>query len=53
MWQWEDQAHHLEDSRSRYNHKGRNNNNNNTQEKVLSLWDPGHPAMCGSMRACR
>ncbi|XP_045912124.1 sushi domain-containing protein 3 [Micropterus dolomieu] len=53
VWQWEEQAQHLQDNRSHYNHIGRNNNNNNTQEKVLSLWDTGYPAMCDNMRACR
>lgn len=53
MWQWEEQAQHQEENRSRYSHKGRNNNNNNSQEKVLSLWDTGNPAMCDNMRACR
>lgn len=53
MWQWEEQAQHHQDNRSHYNHIGRNNNNNNTQEKVLSLWDTGYPAMCDNMRACR
>lgn len=53
VWQWEEQAQHREDSRSRYSHNCRNNNNNNTQEKVLSLWDTGNPAMCENMRACR
>lgn len=51
-WQWEEQAQY-QDSRSRYSHKGRNNNNNNTQEKVLSLWDTGNPAVCENMQACR
>lgn len=54
MWQWEEQVQHQEDNRSRYGHKGRNNNNNNnSQDKVLSLWDTGNPAVCDSMRACR
>ncbi|XP_073326718.1 uncharacterized protein susd3 [Pagrus major] len=53
VWQWEEQAQHREDNRSRYSHNCRNNNNNNTQEKVLSLWDTGNPAMCENMRACR
>lgn len=52
LWQWEEQAQNL-DNRSRYSHKGRNNNNNNTQDKVLSVWDNGNPAMCDNMRGCR
>lgn len=52
MRQWEEQAHHREDYRSRYSHKGRNNNNNNTQEKVLSLWDTS-AAVCDNTAACR
>ncbi|XP_051280215.1 sushi domain-containing protein 3 [Dicentrarchus labrax] len=53
VWQWEEQAQCQEDSRSRYSHKGRNNNNNNTQEKGLSPWDTGNPAMCDNTRVCR
>ncbi|XP_059189905.1 sushi domain-containing protein 3 [Centropristis striata] len=53
MFQWEEQPQYHEDHRSRYNHKGRNNNNNNTQEKVISLWDTGTPAVCDNMQACR
>ncbi|XP_068997296.1 uncharacterized protein [Embiotoca jacksoni] len=53
MWQWEEQAQHQEDNRSRYGHIGRNNNNNNTEEKVLSLWDTGNPALCDNMQSCR
>uniref|UniRef100_A0A3Q1AS22 Sushi domain-containing protein n=1 Tax=Amphiprion ocellaris TaxID=80972 RepID=A0A3Q1AS22_AMPOC len=48
-WQWEEQAQHHE-SRSRYS---RNNNNNNAQEKPLSLWDGGNPALCDNMRPYR
>ncbi|XP_070767036.1 sushi domain-containing protein 3 [Enoplosus armatus] len=53
VWQWEEQGQRQEDNRSRYSHKGRNNNNNNAQEKLLSLWDTGNPAMCDNMRGCR
>lgn len=53
MWQWEDQAQHQEDNRSRYSHKGHNNNNNNTEEKMFSLWDTRNPIHCDNMRPCR
>lgn len=53
VWQWEEPSQHQEDSRSHYSHRGRNNNNNNTQEKMLSLWDSGNPAMCDNIQACR